>query len=184
MRRAQTKYEGNGQTGVFTTRYDVLLNRAGLLSLALTTEYSGAYPWSATQHATFEVASGRLLALPDLLADTLALRQRWHQRINRRLAAHLRAVAQPQQYRSNSAALATVREYTYWSDSAHQIPIRSRPPLREFALTPQGLVLYTEFWFPHAALALSPNDEYPFLYAQVLPWVGSRSLLHRLPHWQ
>lgn len=181
MQRARAAYESSGQTGIFATSYDVLFNQGGLLSLALTVEYSGAYPWASTQHATFEVRTGRQLFLADLLADTLTLRRRWHQRINQRVAAHLRWVAQ--QYPSDSQALDAVLEYTAWSDAAGRIPARDLPPLREFALSPRGLLLYTRFWFPHAVLALSPNDEYLFPRPQALRYAsGSGRLLWPVGH--
>ena len=178
IQRARADYEGNGQSGLFATDYKVLLNQGQLLSLALTLEYSAAYPSTDTHHATFDLRTGRLLAVADLLADTLALRQRWHQRINQRVAARLREVAQ--EYPADPAAPDAVRDYTQWSDSARQIPARARPALREFALTPQGLVLYTRFEFPHVVLALAPDDEYLFPYAQALPWARPQGLLRQL----
>ena len=169
VQRVRAEYEGNGQSGVYATSYRVLLNQGGLLSLALTVEYSAAYPSTEIRHATFDLRTGRLLALADLLADTLALRQRWHQRLNQRVATRLREVAR--EYPGDSGAAQVVRDYTQWSDSAHQVLPRSWPPLGEFALTPQGLVLFSRFEFPHVVLALAPANDYLFAWAQVRPWL-------------
>lgn len=165
IRRAAAEYKANNQVGIFGASYEVLFNQGGLLSLALTTEYSGAYPWSATRHATFDVRTGRLLTLADLLADTVAVSQRWQQRINQRVAAHL--LATKREYPTDSDAWAAVREYTNWDAARQQINPAARPALRNFALTNQGLMLYTDFGFPHVVLALAPPSEYLFPYAEL-----------------
>ena len=175
IERAAAEYEANGQVGVFGTSFEVLYNQGNALSLALTTEYSGAYPSSATRHATFDLRTGRRLALADLLADTLALRQRWHARINSRLAAYQKEIAHD--YKNDADAWATVRDYTGWSDSLRQVRPARRPSLREFALTRRGLVLYTGFEFPHVAQALAPVDDYLFAYPSLQPRLASGSLL-------
>ncbi|MGI4759569.1 MAG: hypothetical protein ACRYF0_02595 [Janthinobacterium lividum] len=175
IERAAAEYEANGQVGVFGTSFEVLYNQHNALSLALTTEYSGAYPWSATRHATFDLRTGRRLALADLLADTLALRQRWHARINSRLAAYQKEIAQD--YKNDVDSWATVRDYTGWSDTLRQVRPARRPALREFALTKRGLVLYTGFEFPHVALALAPPHGYLFAYTSLRPRLPSASLL-------
>ena len=152
----------------------MLYNQENRLSLALTTEYSGAYPWSATRHATFDLRTGRRLALADLLADTLTLRQHWHARINTRLAAYHKEIAR--EYKNDADAWATVRDYTGWSDTLRQVRPAALPPLREFALTARGLMLYISFEFPHAAMALSPSDDYLFPYGTFRPGLASHSL--------
>jgi hypothetical protein len=179
IEQAAAEYKANGQVGIFGTSFEVLCNQQNVLSLALTTEYSGAYPWSATRHATFDLRTGRRLALADLLADTLALRRRWHARLNRRLAAYQQEVAR--NYKPDADAWATVREYTGWSDTLRQVRPARRPPLREFALTARGLVLYTSFWFPHPAMDLSPSDDYLFSYASLRPWLAPRGALQGWP---
>ena len=179
IEQAAAEYEANDQVGIFGTSFEVLCNQQNVLSLALTTEYSGAYPWLATQHATFDLRTGRRLALTDLLADTLALRRRWHARLTRRLAAYQQEMAR--EYKNDADAWATVREYTGWSDTLRQVRPARRPPLREFALTARGLMLYTSFWFPHAALALAPPDDYVFSYASLRPWLAPRGVLHGWP---
>jgi len=179
IERAAAEYEANDQVGIFGTSFEVLCNQQNVLSLALTTEYSGAYPWSATRHATFDLRTGRQLVLADLLADTLALRRRWHTRLNRRLAAYQQEVARD--YKPDADAWATVREYTGWSDTLRQVRPARRPPLREFALTARGLVLYTSFWFPHPAMALAPPDAYLFSYASLRPWLAPCGVLQGWP---
>ncbi len=178
IRRARAEYEANQQVGVFGTSYDVLLNQAGLLSLALHWEYSGAYPYTATRHATFDVHTGRRLVPADLLRDTLALRQQWHQRIEERLRAYRRELAADAT--ADPAEWAVVCEYTGWDDTTQHLLPTARPQLNEFALTSRGLVLYTEFSFPHAVQSLAPESDYLFTYAALGAWLKQRSLVRGL----
>ncbi len=178
IRRAVAEYNANSRIGMFSTGYEVLLNRAGLLSLALVHEYMGAYPSTATSHVTFDVHTGRQLALPDLLSDTLALRQQWHQRIEARLRAYRLEVTQDATY--DSTDWETVCEYTGWNDTTQHLRPAALPCLGEFALTPKGLVLYTSFSFPHVVLNLAPEDDYLFAYSTLAPWIMPSSRLSEL----
>jgi hypothetical protein len=170
VHRAVTEYKANNQIGIFGTSFEVLFRHSGLLSLALTIEYSGAYPWTETSHLTFDTHSGQQVKLSQLVVDTLALRQQWYKRINRRLVSHKKEIAQ--YYAADLDTWATVREYTGWSDTLQQIRPAMRPSLHEFALTASGLMLYTRFEFPHVALALAPADSYLFPYASVKLWLA------------
>ena len=175
VHRAVAEYKANNQIGLTGTGFQVLFNRAGLLSLTLTTETVGAYPSTSISHATFDTRTGRLVTLPQLLTDTLALRQQWHQRLTKRVANYLQTMAYESP--SNSDDQATVREHTGWNDATHEINAAALPPLRDFALTAKGLVLYSAFDFPHVVLALAPPDDYLFTYAELKPWLPARSPL-------
>ncbi|WP_151088400.1 hypothetical protein [Hymenobacter baengnokdamensis] len=167
IRRAVAEYKAANKEGLTGTSYDILFNRAGLLSLALTTEYMGAYPSTTSRHATFDIRTGRCITLPELLADTILLRQQWHQRLTQRVAAHVQRITRD--YPGDSDTWATVWEQTGWDEGRQQVSPAALPALREFALTPKGLVLYSSFEFPHAVLALAPADDYLFAYADLEP---------------
>jgi hypothetical protein len=171
IRQALAEYEANDQSGFVGTSYEVLYNDNFLLSVALTAEYMGAYPSSATRHATFDLHTGRLLQVRDLLADTLALRQRWQQSINRRVGAHLAAL--PANYAALDAEmLADVRQRLHWNDSTRTAILEDGDPrFYDFALTPFGLTLYYDFAFPHVIQALQPESDYLFPYADLSAWL-------------
>ncbi|AII54147.1 hypothetical protein [Hymenobacter sp. APR13] len=177
LRQALAEYEINGQSGFVGTSYEVLYNDDYLLSMALTAEYMGAYPSSSVRHATFDLRTGRLLQVRDLLADTLALRQRWQQSINRRIGAHLAAL--PTSYPElDTAMLADVRQRLYWNDSTRTATLEANDPrFYDFALTPFGLTLYYDFGFPHVIQALQPETDYLFPYADLKAWLKPKGPL-------
>ncbi|MBC6699559.1 hypothetical protein [Hymenobacter sp. BT190] len=177
IRQALAEYAANEQSGFVGTSYEVLYNDNYLLSVALTAEYLTAYPSSVTRHATFDLHTGRLLQVRDLLADTLALRQRWQQSINRRIGAHLAAL--PTNYPELDAEmLADVRQRLHWNDSTRTATLEANDPrFYDFALTPFGLTLYYDFGFPHVVQALQPEADYLFPYAELSAWLKPKGPL-------
>lgn len=178
IRQALAEYAANDQSGFVGTSYEVLYNDHHLLSVALTAEYMAAYPSSATRHATFDLRTGHLLQVRDLLADTLALRQRWQQSINRRIGAHLAAL--PTDYPELDAEmLADVRQRLYWNDSTRTTTLEANDPrFYDFALTPFGLTLYYDFGFPHVIQALQPESDYLFPYTELSAWLKQKGPLN------
>ncbi|WBA42741.1 hypothetical protein [Hymenobacter canadensis] len=177
IRQALAEYETNGQSGFVRASYEVLYNDHFLLSMEFTAEYMGAYPSSSVRHATFDLRTGRLLQVRDLLADTLALRQRWQQSINRRIGAHLAAL--PASYPElDTAMLADVRQRLHWNDSTRTATLEANDPrFYDFALTPFGLTLYYDFGFPHVIQALQPESDYLFPYADLKAWLKPKGPL-------
>jgi hypothetical protein len=177
LRQALAEYDANGQSGFVRNSYEVLYNDRGLLSVALTAEYMGAYPSSSTRHATFELRTGRLLQVRDLLTDTLALRQRWQQSITRRIGAHLATL--PTDYPElDTAMLADVRQRLGWNDTTRTVRLEGNDPrFYDFSLTPFGLTLYYDFGFPHVIQALQPESDYLFPYADLSAWLKPKGPL-------
>ncbi|MBD2717010.1 hypothetical protein KBK19_18335 [Microvirga sp. STR05] len=177
LRQAVSEYTERDQKGFVGARYEVLYNDHGLLSVALTSDLLGAYASSVTRHATFELRTGRLLEVRDLLADTLALRQRWQESINRRVADHISKL--PTEYAQLDAPLlAEVKRRLHWNDSTLTSQLEGDDPrFYDFALTPFGLTLYYDFGFPHVLEALQPETDYLFSYATLTPWLKPRGLL-------
>ncbi|RZL02460.1 MAG: hypothetical protein EOO62_22235 [Hymenobacter sp.] len=158
---------GLGLTGC---GYQVLFNQGGLLSLAYTSQFTGAYSWERTSHVTFDLRTGRVMALADLLADAPAqLQRRMRNAINRRLADELRQIAETY---GDSATVAYVAEQFQWDWATKQVKPSlgdSLADLTEFALTPQKLLLFYRVDFPHINLNFEPDDTYRFAYAGLLP---------------
>lgn len=177
IRQAQLELAASSNSGLVGARYEVLYNTHHLLSVETTAEYLGAYPFSFTRHATFDLRTGQLLQVRDLVADTLALRQRWQQSINRRVAAHLRAL--PTDYPLLDADMLTdVQRRLFWTDSTATVQLDAEEPrFYDFALTPFGLVLYYDFGFPHLMQALQPDTDYLFSYADLKLWLKPKGAL-------
>lgn len=164
---------GQGLTGC---QYQVLLNAHGLLSLELYREFTGAYAWESTEHATFDLRTGQVLTLADLVVDSPAqLTRRMHGAISRRLTAELAAM---HTNGSDSADIAVVAERFCWDWSAKRVRFQSdpgpaeearadEPDLENFALTPHELRLYYGPVLPHIALHLEPDNTYHFPYTRL-----------------
>ena len=177
VRQAQAEYQAKSRSGFVGARYEVLYNDYGLLSVEFKADYLGAHSSSTVRHATFDLRTGRLLEVRDLVADTLALRSRWLQSINRRIANHLRKL--PAEYPQMDAdLLADVRRRLYWNDSTQTVQLEGDDPrFYDFALTPFGLMLYYDFGFPHVVEALQPDSDYLFSYAMLAPWLKPKGPL-------
>lgn len=178
IQQAHTEYEGK-KSDFTQSRYEVLYNNHGLLSVEFTSEYMGAYPSTVKRHATFDLRTGRLLAVRDLVADTLALQQRWQQSINRRVTEHLRTL--PQEYpqlETDTNLLTDVKHRLYWNDSTSTVELQAgEPRLYDFAVTSFGLVLYYDFGFPHVIEALQPDSDYQLTYADIKAWLKPKGPL-------
>ena len=163
---------GHGLTGC---GYQVLFNQGGLLSLAYTTEFTGAYSWEQTSHVTFDLQTGRVVTLADLVADAPAqLQRRMRRAINRRLADELRQTAKTY---GDPATVTYVAEQFHWDWATKQVQpaLGDLADLSEFALTPRKLLLFYRIGFPHINLNFEPDDTYRFAYTGLLP----RPLLRR-----
>lgn len=161
------------------SRYEVLYNDHGLLSVEFTSVYGGTYSSTVKRHATFDLRSGRLLEVRDVVADTLALQQRWQQSINRRVTEHLRAL--PKEYpqiETDTNLLTDVKHRLYWNDSTSTVELQDgEPRFYDFAITSFGLVLYYDFGFPHVIEALQPDSDYQLTYADIKQWLKPKGPL-------
>ncbi|MDF7811248.1 hypothetical protein P1X16_07720 [Hymenobacter sp. YC55] len=176
----QAHAEFEGKKNDFTeSRYEVLYNDHSLLSVEFTSVYGGAYPSTVKRHATFDLRTGSLLKVRDLVADTLALQQRWQQSINRRVTEHLGTL--PKEYpqiETDTNLLTDVKHRLYWNDSTSTVELQEgEPRFYDFAVTSFGLVLYYDFGFPHVIEALQPDSDYQLTYAEIKRWLKPKGPL-------
>lgn len=166
---------GGGLTG---SDYTVLLNRSGLLSLSLTKQTTGAHHNYETDFLTFDLRTGHLLTLADVVADPPAqLTRRMQGAINRRYGEAL-ALAKTES--ADSATLAYMAEKFYWDWSARRVRwftgdtsaailalTSPDPEVATFALTPTALLLFHSAAFHRLSLAPEPDEIYRFPYARL-----------------
>lgn len=175
--QAEAEYKSMNNQGVTNAGYEVLYNSHHLLSLALNTEYLGAYPSTATSHATFDLRTGRLVRVEELVRDTAALRRRWQQAISRAVAARLRTLATDYPELDADGA-GDIQERLGWDAKLGKVRFEpGSPDFTDFALTPTGLVLYHDFGFPHVILALEPEEACSFSYASLRAWLNPQGPL-------
>ncbi|OGX86031.1 hypothetical protein BEN47_13735 [Hymenobacter lapidarius] len=127
--------------------YTVLLNQGALLSLELNLEYQGAYYYERTDHITFDLNTGRILTLADVVSDfPKALSGRLRGAISRRMAEE---IAQAAADYGDSATVADLRQRFGWDARTRQVVFArdarqagaTEPDLNEFALSPQAVLL-------------------------------------------
>ncbi|MEJ7661231.1 MAG: hypothetical protein WKG07_17310 [Hymenobacter sp.] len=169
---------GNG--GLTATAYTVLLNQDFLLSLAVSHDNANRTE-PGGPHFTFDLRTGCLLTLADLLADPPAqLNQRFAGAINRRLRADLAGVA------ANYGDFATIDNVAnlygfYGVDEWNVAPSHqpaadtvSYPPVvptypAEFALRPQALLLFYTVGMARVQFEFLPDETYIFPYGRLHP---------------
>lgn len=172
---------GGGLTG---SEYAVLLNQAGLLSLSLTKQYTGAHHTFDTQFLTFDLRTGRRLILRDVVADT-------PEQLTRRLRGAARrrfqnimeqATAALQNGQVDSAEVAYAAERLGWDYATQRITFADEAQLpvgteqrvvdlpspglynENFALTPKALLLFYSPEFHRLRQDYAPDDTYRFAY--------------------
>ncbi|MFD2717522.1 hypothetical protein ACFST9_02275 [Hymenobacter monticola] len=166
---------GGGLTGSW---YSVLLNRAGLLSLSLTRQYTGAHHTFDTQFFTFDLRTGHRLALADVVADPAPqLVRRMQGAINRRYAEALAIAAEA---RTDSATIAEMTEVFHWDWNARRVRwfvgdtsaavlalTAADPDVETFALTSAALLLFHNAGFHRLSQAPQPDNTYRFPYTRL-----------------
>lgn len=155
--------------------YTVLLNQDALLSLELTLEYQGAYYYERTDHVTFDLNTGRILTLADVIADSPpAVAGRMRSAISQRLGEEIGKAAA--EY-GDSATVADLGHRYNWNAKTRNVVFAREgqeggapePDLTEFALSPQAVLLYYRVWMPAGLLHFRPDEVYVFPYPSVRP---------------
>lgn len=170
---------GSGLTGM---TYEVLLNQNYLLSFQFQREDQGLEQ-PGTSHLTFNLRTGRLVTLVELVADSPAqLERRLWYAINRRLHDELAEVVA--RYGDDSTMIAHVAQLygiSEWNttpqaairldtSSGTEIdPSESALYLTEFALRPDALLLFHPVGMSRLNFEFLPDETYVFPYARLRP---------------
>ena len=150
------------------THYTVLLNQGGLLSLEISLEYKGAYYYERTDHITFDLNTGRMLALADVVADSPKVLSGWlRSAISGRMTEE---ISQATADYGDSATVADLRQRFGWNAKTRQVVFAhgaqqdgaTEPTLTEFALSPHALLLYYRVWLPPGLFHFTPIESYAF----------------------
>lgn len=167
--------QGAASSGLTAAEYKVLLNQHFLLSFEFSVEFTGAYSWGRTEHATFDLRTGRLLRLADLVADLpVQLERRMEGAINRRIGASMAEIAAESQ---DPAEIADLAERFHWNKATRRVNFKAggaadeaaEISLDEFALTPDALLLFYRAGLPHAIFNFEPDETYHFPYGRLQP---------------
>ncbi|GAB3833384.1 hypothetical protein [Hymenobacter jeollabukensis] len=165
-----------GGNGLTELEYTVLLNQDYLLSVEFQLYYQGLnYP--ATQHLTFDLRTGNLLRVTDLLADSpLQLRRRLRAAVSRRLREELSQVAANYGDSATVAHVAELYQLANWNAAPARglaedlaAPDEDFPEHLEFALTPKELLLFHPVGMSRLDFEFLPDEMYRFPYERVQP---------------
>lgn len=163
---------GDGRTA---TTYHVLLNQDYLLSLEFQHDYQGRSELE-THHFTFDLHTGRLLALTDLLADAPAqLERRLAAAVSRRLHEELANVVADSGDSTEVAYVASLYGLDPW-DTTLQHDLRfdtttvvySAIPL-EFALRRDAVLLFHPIGMSRINIPYMPDEKYVFPFGRLHP---------------
>lgn len=165
VRKAEKTFHRDNEQGFRGYEFEVLYNAYYVLSLSLTAYELGAHEVATNTHAVFNLRTGQELALPDLVADTLALKRSWQRQMNENTAASLAEFIKNN--RPDSADLAYYKERVSWNDRRRAVDLDSPP---DFALTSAGLRLFCYYDLPLPWTDMQPPSEYLFTWAELRPW--------------
>jgi hypothetical protein len=162
---------GDGLTG---TTYQVLLNQGYLLSLEFQHDYRGMSEMR-TYHFTFDLRTGRLLTLADLLTDSPGqLQHRLALAVSRRLHEELATVTASAGDSAVVAHVAELYDVAPWDTTpqhalqigADKISVAS--PL-EFALRRDAVLLYHAISMSRFDIPYQPDEQYVFPFSRLRP---------------
>lgn len=173
-----------GGQGFSNTEYTVLLNQGHLLSLAFMDSWQGLEQ-PGGPHLTFDLRTGRVLTVADLVADPPAqLSRRLQAAISRRLRDELgKAVEIYGDDSSRIDDVARLYQLEHWdttpkrglvfdmADGTHMTDDEASfsLKLREFALTPDALLLFYTVGMSRVNFEFLPDETYTFPWARIQP---------------
>ncbi|MFD1468600.1 hypothetical protein ACFQ48_10225 [Hymenobacter caeli] len=166
---------GMGYSG---TSYKVLLNQGYLLSFEFHKDYNGL-EWPAQDwHLTFDLRTGRVLTLADVVADPPAqLDRRLGWAVDRRLKDELAKVAETYGDSSIVAHVADLYGLSDWITPTTPVApgdtaadeSGTRFKLLDFALRPHALLLFHAVDMGRFDFPFLPDPTYTFPYARLRP---------------
>lgn len=142
--------------------YEVTLNRHSILSLTYTEDGMGAHPSSSSKSLAVDLRTGKAIMAKDLFKPTSLPA----------LAARVDKALQ--------AAVMKIRRERGEMDDFIEEKLNVHfgvDGLNSFRLDEQGVTFLHEFGFPHAYLAVEPEEEYFFSYKELKPFIDEKGLL-------
>ncbi len=159
------KDELNNYQWLETADFEVNYNQNGLLDIILTTEGSAAYPSTINQEVVVDLKTGNRVTAQNVFvrlpALTAAVRKMQLAEIKKAKADY-----------KNDPESADFDGSEYFKQAKF-----AAKNLDEFKITDQGVTFSYNYGFPHVVMALEPDGEYFFSWAQLKPFIKSRGLL-------
>lgn len=166
---------GMGYSG---TNYKVLLNQGYLLSFEFHKDYNGLEDPAGDGHLNFDLRTGRVLTLADVVADPPAqLNRRLGWAVDRRLRDELSQVAAAYGDSSTIAHVAALYGLSDWSTPAAPVATGDAAAeesgtlvdLLDFALRPHAVLLFHPVGMSRFDFPFLPDPTYTFPFERLHP---------------
>ena len=146
--------------GLTTVNYTVDYNRNGVLALSVQRAWLGAYSSFSAERLVLSTRTGDRLSIGQLLLPS-SLSE---------LARQCDKLLQARMKEARRAAAGSGEE-AQWLDELLAGKTFTTAHLADFTVTKDGITFYYPFAFPHAALALQPDEAFSFPFAQLKPYL-------------
>ena len=143
-------------------------NEHGVLSVALTTSGSAAYPSGDTEHIVVDLKTGNRLRTADVFTDLVGLLKKVRGAQDKEVTQAAIDIRKDPDNGDIDVAELFREGYKYH-------PLK----LDDFSVGKNGVTFYHDYGFPHVALALQPPGEFLFTWEQLKPFIRSGGLLAR-----
>ena len=151
--------------------YKVGYNKNGILSISLSMEGSGAYPSSTTKFVVVDLKTG-LRATPSTAFSNLSGLLALVKRAKEKEVAQ--AIVDIKKDKENNEE----HPEDLFKESYQYHPVK----LDEFSIADDGVTFHYDYGFPHVILALQPDGQFKFTWAQLRPFIKAGGLLSRFKH--
>jgi len=148
--------------------YKVDYNQTGILSIALTTSGSAAYPSGNTEHVVVDLKTGKQVRAADIFTDLPGLLKMVESAKDKEVAQALIDI-------KKDPEIGDVDPKELFSESANYQPLK----LDDLSVSKIGVTFYHDYGFPHVALALQPSGEFRYTWKELKPYIKPGGLLAR-----
>jgi hypothetical protein len=150
--------------GTVGSSYEVNYNKNFLLNIRVFIETMGAYPSGYVNRYTFNTTTGEKLNINQLLkpSSLSKLAAKCNKILQERIAKTLEEQS---------------GEEGTWAKELLEGKKFEVSHLNNFTVNAKGITFYFAFDFPHAALALQPDDDFPFSFTELSDDIAPNGLL-------
>lgn len=147
--------------------FEIGYNKNGILSILLSMSGTGAYPSVATKTIVVDLKTGNQIKPADIFTNLngLAAENKKRQQDEMKKAR--------EDYKKD-AETADFDGSPYFDDADFKLE-----NLNNYKITDEGVTFMYDYGFPHVALALQPDGEYLFTWAELKPYIKKGGLLEK-----
>lgn len=148
--------------------FEVVYNRNGLLSVALSIGGTGAYPDGSTKHIVVDTRTGNRVLPGEVFVYTGGLVDKLNQMQKKEIAAAIKEIKANRDYEEpNPEQLFETANFRVDN-------------LKGFSISAKGVTFYYDYGFPHVIQALAPDGTYMLTWAELKPYIRVNGALGRM----